>query len=414
MLKLLIIADDFTGALDTGVQFAMEGADTLVVTDPLFDFAGDVAGAEVVVLDAETRHLAPEEAAAVVGQVVGRARENAVGHLYKKTDSALRGNIGSELEAALSASGLGRLHFLPAFPSLGRTTEGGIHYINGKPVSESVFASDPFEPVTQSHVAEIIGATSKTIVHTHSTGDGVHTGEGIHVYDALTDDDLMKTGEALKDAGELTLTAGCAGFASFLPRLLSIGGGREKEIPTTPGLILLCGSVNPISVAQVAKAAANGFAHMRMGRREKLEEGFWNTPEGEAELASWMETIRRRGNAVIDTNGPNGNAGTDQWAFDKGLTIGDIRKRAASALGHVLSRIVSEDIPGTLMVTGGDTLMECMKAIGVKTVRPVKELRKGVVLSRIEIGGSERLVITKSGGFGDEDLLVDLAAELGK
>lgn len=40
MVKLLIIADDFTGALDTGVQFAARGAVTRVITDPAFDFAG--------------------------------------------------------------------------------------------------------------------------------------------------------------------------------------------------------------------------------------------------------------------------------------------------------------------------------------------------------------------------------------
>ena len=40
MVKLLIIADDFTGALDTGVQFAARGAATRVITDPAFAFAG--------------------------------------------------------------------------------------------------------------------------------------------------------------------------------------------------------------------------------------------------------------------------------------------------------------------------------------------------------------------------------------
>ena len=41
MVKLLIIADDFTGALDTGVQFAARGAATSVITDPAFVYAAD-------------------------------------------------------------------------------------------------------------------------------------------------------------------------------------------------------------------------------------------------------------------------------------------------------------------------------------------------------------------------------------
>lgn len=36
MITLLIVADDFTGALDTGVQLAGSGARTRVVTDPDF------------------------------------------------------------------------------------------------------------------------------------------------------------------------------------------------------------------------------------------------------------------------------------------------------------------------------------------------------------------------------------------
>ena len=39
MERLLIIADDFTGALDTGVQFTDRGAETQVVMDPDVDFS---------------------------------------------------------------------------------------------------------------------------------------------------------------------------------------------------------------------------------------------------------------------------------------------------------------------------------------------------------------------------------------
>ena len=57
MVKLLMIADDFTGALDTGVQFAVRGARTCVVTDPAYDFSRTGEDIQVLVLDAETRHL---------------------------------------------------------------------------------------------------------------------------------------------------------------------------------------------------------------------------------------------------------------------------------------------------------------------------------------------------------------------
>lgn len=64
-----------------------------------------------------------------VYRLVRWAKEKKIGCIYKKTDSALRGNIGAELSAALAADGGDRLHFVPAFPNLDRVTRGGVHYI---------------------------------------------------------------------------------------------------------------------------------------------------------------------------------------------------------------------------------------------------------------------------------------------
>ena len=86
MVKLLIIADDFTGALDTGVQFAARGAATRVVTDLAYDFT--LADAEVLVMVAETRHLPPEEAYDVVYRTARNAREAGIpaGQHRKRAD----------------------------------------------------------------------------------------------------------------------------------------------------------------------------------------------------------------------------------------------------------------------------------------------------------------------------------------
>ena len=144
MIQLLIIADDFTGAIDTGVQLAARGANTRVITRSDVDLKTVDESVQVLVLDMETRHLSAQEAYRAVYHIVSQSMEMGIPHLYKKTDSALRGNIGAELSALLDASGAAHLPFLPAFPQIGRTTENGIHYINGVPVDQSVFGKDPF------------------------------------------------------------------------------------------------------------------------------------------------------------------------------------------------------------------------------------------------------------------------------
>ena len=116
-------------------------------------------------IDAETRHLPPSQAGAIVEGIVRRAVEQKVPYIYKKTDSALRGNVGAELGALLAASGEKALPFLPAYPQIDRCTRGGVHYIEGRPVAESVFGIDPFEPVRHSDIAGLIGAQSGVPVH---------------------------------------------------------------------------------------------------------------------------------------------------------------------------------------------------------------------------------------------------------
>ena len=110
MFTLLILADDFTGALDTGVQISKTGARTVVLTDPHADLERFADETEVLVIDAETRHIPPQQAKACVASIARRAFAMKVPCIYKKTDSALRGNIGAELEAVAEEK---LLHMLP-------------------------------------------------------------------------------------------------------------------------------------------------------------------------------------------------------------------------------------------------------------------------------------------------------------
>ena len=75
-MKLLIIADDFTGALDTGVQFAKSGASTKVIVGTEVDFS--CVEETVLVADTETRHLSKEEAYDIVYELSSKAEKAGV------------------------------------------------------------------------------------------------------------------------------------------------------------------------------------------------------------------------------------------------------------------------------------------------------------------------------------------------
>jgi len=413
MVKLLMIADDFTGALDTGVQFAVRGARTRVVTDPAYHFSEAGPDIQVLVLDAETRHLEPPAAYDTVFRAVKDALGAGFTHIYKKTDSALRGNVGAELSAVLDAAGADRMAFLPAFPKMDRVTRNGVHYIDGVPVAESVFGLDPFEPVTASSVAEIIGAQTKKPVVLHPLDEtAAESCPGIQVYDAETDDDLAAIGHRLGREG-LVLSAGCAGFASVLAELLDLRGAPPVLPYLTPSLFVACGSVNPVTLRQMDAAEEAGFPRVHLAPIQKLEAAWRDTPECAEAVSAWLETAEKQKRFVLDVNDPPDRDDTSVYAGEHGLTTEDLRVRISEQLGHLVRRMLDGGLEATMLCTGGDTLLALMRTVGTAELTPVCELAAGAVLTDFVYHGKAYHIISKSGGFGAPDLFVRLARSVG-
>ncbi len=417
MVQLMIIADDFTGALDTGVHFSEKGIRTRVIVsmeeNRNWAEVWDSNQAVVLVIDAETRHVSKERAFQKVYEIVAEGKRAGIPYIYKKTDSALRGNIGSELEAAYRASGEKILSFVPALPQMNRITKGGRQYIDGSLVSQSVFGADPFEPVTEDSVKALIHLQSNLPVQEAGSAEqAAWDGAGIIVFDAETENDLWRIGERLKAAGCLHILAGCAGFASILPDLLEL----ECRTPESPvleeKLFVLCGSVNPITKRQLERGEKAGYPRVYLTPEEKLERDFWQFKAGEEKVRLLAESSRRHGCVMLDSNDPAGIEKTLDYAKAMGMEIQQVRQRISETLGVILKRLMDYGLHAVLLVTGGDTLLGLMKEISQWELQPVRELRPGCVLTKLFYNSREYHVITKSGGFGEETLLLELVKEL--
>lgn len=412
-MVLLIIADDFTGALDTGVQFAARGIKTRVVVGA--DAALTHQNADVLVVDTETRHLPAAQAYAAVEGLVQRAKYAGFAYLYKKTDSALRGNVGAELAALLSASGSRQLAFLPAFPQMNRVTKNGVQYIDGVPVTESPFGVDPFEPVRHAAVTDLLAEQTDLPAASFpalAADSSVPAEDGILVFDAATVDELRSTGRALLNNGGLRVLAGCAGFGAVLPELLGLGGADVTCPALDPRLLVICGSVNAITLAQLDKAEQAGFTRLRLTPHQKLMPDYWRSADGRMTLDHIEETLAAHPYNIIETNDEGGNEPTATAADALGLTREEMRVRIASGVGQLVGALFASPAVGTLLLTGGDTLLQCMNSVGVHELEPICEMEHGVVLARFGCGGTTRYVITKSGGFGQADLLIALAKRI--
>lgn len=408
MVKLLVIADDFTGALDTGVQFKARDALVLVYKsgDPsLRDIMKK--NIQVLIIDTETRHLPPAEAYRTVFEIIRTAVALGISYIYKKTDSGMRGNIGSELTAFLDASGAERVHFIPAFPQMGRTTLHGIHYINGIPVSQSVFGADPFEPVKQSAVKDIIGEQSDVPVHQMGELVSREALKGILVYDSTTEEGMSRLAVELKKTGQLHLLAGCAGFAAILFGQLGVEI-HESVLPAFERKFLtICGSINSVTVKQLDAAAASGMYRISLTPEEKLTRGWADSPEGEKTVAGWEAELQKHENAIIEC-GVHDLEATSEYTRRQEIELTEARCRIAANMGGVLERLLKSGLKSTLLITGGDTLLAFMQHIRQNTLVPICEVISGVVLSQFEYEGTVFNLLSKSGGFGQEDLLISL------
>lgn len=414
MIKMLIIADDFTGALDTGVKFSTAGARTKVVTDVEMDFRPD-APEEVLVLCAPTRHLPAEEAYDTIKKIVRRAVRAEIGCIYKKTDSALRGNIGAELSAALEGSGEKSLFFIPALPAMNRITLEGTHYIDGVPVEQSVFGQDPFEPVEKSYVPDLLHLQCDVPVHVVSpermeeffAGDRT----GICVFDCTSRADMENEVRALAARNCLRLLAGCAGLAeSLAPYLGLTGADAEQREKALNKLLVVCGSVNPISCGQLDYGETRGYRRIHISSDNLLADGQGAGPEGDDLLEYLWNAYRQSEYLMIDSlqgDGEQVMEGTEE------LTLECIRQRISRSLGRIIKGLLDKGADSRILIIGGDTLLAFLEAIRCTELTPVREIEPGVVLSLVTYRGKQYEVLSKSGGFGKEDLLETLKDEHG-
>ena len=110
---ILTLADDLSGAAELAELAASKGLRAQVSTE-----IPEKASVDFLAIDTQTRTVSPETAAATTKDIIEQSKRLNPSWFFKKTDSALRGNIFSETEAmATLARGFGveasRIHLDP-------------------------------------------------------------------------------------------------------------------------------------------------------------------------------------------------------------------------------------------------------------------------------------------------------------
>ena len=392
--RLGIVADDLTGAVDTGVQFARWGLHTLVMLEN-----NQVPETEVIVVTTDSRDEPAEEA-------YRRARDSArllAGRLpYKKIDSTLRGNLGPELDGLLDGLEMGRALVAPAFPATGRTTVDGIHMVHGVPLAESSFARDPLWPATESHVPTMLARqTRRTVGHLplrvvdggpKSVASALrNTTANVVVADATEARHLRTLAIALGLMEERWLPCGCAGLAEEWPTALGLelpkGGPFRWSVDPRPALVI-AGSRNRSTAQQLRQAAEAGV----------LEIVEFSPGSDSSEVLTRARALLRDGGSVALT--------TTFSEYQEGRG-----KEAAEELARAAASILREQLVAGIFMTGGDIARAVCRQLGATALHAVGEVQPGVAMAELNGGIRDGTrVVTKAGGFGDERAILQSIA----
>jgi uncharacterized protein YgbK (DUF1537 family) len=369
-MRIAVIADDVTGALDTGVQFRQWGY-TVQLTD-----TPERCSAEVTIANTETRNKNPERAYRETYAIAVKLLDNDI--IYKKVDSTLRGNPGPELQAILDATGENQATLTPAYPPTQRRVKDGHLFIAEKPITETEYI-DEYRRKT-SYIPDIL-ETEAPVHCTKNPEDVPET--GITVIDSETESDLLEI-----SAKYTRIMAGSAGLADALcqtlrnpPPALTVIGSTRTE--TRRQAELLCERLGAVRIPLDVIRALN------------------RTPQ--VEMMRTARNALNEGRDVILTSAPTretiGETRAEAERLD--ITPRELENRITGALAESTRRLLTQGLSG-IIVTGGATVLAVTERLGTRNIEILDEVQPGVPVLRLD----NVPAVTKAGGFGQPDTLI--------
>jgi uncharacterized protein YgbK (DUF1537 family) len=413
MKKLLLgcIADDFTGATDLAnnlVRAGMRVVQAMGVPAQPLDTEADA-----VVVALKSRTLPVKEAIAQSLAALQWLQAQGAQQVYFKYcstfDSTAQGNIGPVTEALLAALGSDFTIATPAFPDNQRTVFKGHLFVGDVLLSDSGMQNHPLTPMTDANLVRVLQAQCQRPVglidyKVVAQGEAAireritqlrTQGVGVAVVDAISNDDLLRLGPALK--GMPLVTAG-SGVAIGLPANFNIApSGTASALPPPCGWqAVVSGSCSLATNRQV-------LAFIQAGRPAFAIDAM--------QVAAGVDVARQALDwaAPLLAQGPVLIYSTAEASAVKAVQ-GKLGIEEAGAMLErtlaVIARALVELGVGQLVLAGGETSGACVQALAITQMKIGPQIDPGVPWchAHSEATTPQGLHLTlKSGNFGTDD-----------
>ncbi|MDB5941179.1 MAG: type effector Hrp-dependent outer domain protein [Ramlibacter sp.] len=408
-MKLGCIADDFTGATDLANNLVRAG---MRVVQAIGVPAGPLqSDSDAVVVALKTRTVPARDA---IDQSIAALRwlqANGASQIYFKYcstfDSTPEGNIGPVTEALMEALHTRFTIATPAFPDNKRTVFKGHLFVGDVLLDESGMQNHPLTPMTDANLVRVLQAQCKGRVGLidHLTvargADAIAEridalkaqGVCIAIVDAVTNDDLLRLGPALKD---MPLVTAGSGVAIGLPANFGIEpSSRASRLPAPGGhQAVLSGSCSLATNQQVrefVRAGGPAFAidPLQVARGADVV----------AQALAWAEPLLPQGPVLVYST-----AGADAVkAVQARLGVERAGAMMEATLAAIAQGLVTLGVR-QLLVAGGETSGACVQALGVTQMQIGPQIDPGVPWCHAVLPSGDGLHIAlKSGNFGGAD-----------
>ncbi|HEX7953448.1 MAG TPA: four-carbon acid sugar kinase family protein [Burkholderiales bacterium] len=382
--RVLIVADDLTGAMDSAGPFAALGVETWVVAVPMRCDPAALRSARVVSVNTDSRHLAAVDAAARVREVVRHIGSAGFDIVVKKIDSTLRGNVVAETMALLDVSGRDKAVVAAAFPAQGRIVRGGVVHVDGRPLAQTAFANDALSPPPLAPLQEVFAAAKPGLrVAVAASADALDDNADVWVADSAVDADLNAIAQGFASRMDRVLMVGSAGLTRALATVC-FDTRSAPVVPRLTGTIVFAVGSRAVRSAEQVEALAG-----------EPETSVLRAPNGHLATSQVPTTRNLVLKATADDAGREGNA----------------ERVAADMARHALDLARDSGAEG-LVATGGDTAIAILAASGNPALQVMGDLMPGIPYARIRLDGRPLWLVTKAGGFGSRDTFRDVARRL--
>lgn len=382
-ISLGCIADDFTGATDLAnnlVRAGMRVVQTIGVPDaPL---GTDV---DAVVVALKSRTVPPEQAVTQSLAALGWLQAHGAQQIYFKYcstfDSTARGNIGPVTEALMDALGTGFTVATPAFPDNQRTVFKGYLFVGDVLLSESGMQNHPLTPMVDANLVRVLQSQTQRRVgliehRVVARGEAAvrermaqlqAEGVGVAIVDAVSNEDLLRLGPALR--GMPLVTAG-SGVAIGLPANFGITpSDQASRLPPAAGLqAVVSGSCSLATNRQVQDFIQRGHPAMAIDPL-RMASGV----DVAAEVLAWAGPLLADGPVLVYSTADSG----DVKAVQGRLGVDEAGALVERTLAAVARGLVQRGVR-QLVVAGGETSGACVQALDITQLQIGPQIDPGV------------------------------------